>query len=121
VLIGKISENGYLLPEEAGGPKTISRLLPRVSSRIKKTFLIREEAPDASRGAGGGREVVPRGIPPVRRAGGSPPPRYISSPLASKFPFYSAKIRKKRKGGEEGRRGSGEALLTRRFGDIFSF
>jgi hypothetical protein len=31
------------------------------------------------------------------------------------MPFYPAKIRKKRKRGEEERRGSGEALSTRRF------
>jgi hypothetical protein len=45
---------------------------------------------------------------------------YISPHLPPKFPFYLAK-KKKRKGGEEERRGSGETLFTRRFGDIFSF
>jgi hypothetical protein len=42
-------------------------------------------------------------------------------PSAPKFLFYSAKIRKKRKGGEEERRGTSEALFTRRFGGIFWF
>jgi hypothetical protein len=37
------------------------------------------------------------------------------------LPFYSTKTGKKRKGGEEERRGSGETLFTRQFGGIFSF
>jgi hypothetical protein len=49
-----------------------------------------------------------------------PPPLY-KPPPTPKFLYYSAKIRKKRKGEEEERRGSGEALFTRRFGGIFSF
>jgi hypothetical protein len=49
------------------------------------------------------------------------PSPYISPHLTSKFPFYSAKTRKKRKEREEERRGSGEALFTHRFGGIFSF
>jgi hypothetical protein len=58
---------------------------------------------------------------PARWAGGRFPFPCISPHLPPEFSFYSAKTRKKRKGGEEERRGSGEALFTRRFGGIFSF
>jgi hypothetical protein len=77
------------------------------------------------------------GIPPAQRVegprpvdcGGASRPlggREVPHPLykpppAPKLPFYSAKISKKRKGGEEERRRSGETLFTRRFGGIFSF
>jgi hypothetical protein len=66
-----------------------------------------------------GRDVVLRGIPSFGQAGC--PPRLYKPESAPKFSFYSSKIRKKRKKGEEERRGSGEALFTRRFGGIFSF
>jgi hypothetical protein len=50
------------------------------------------------------------------------PPDYISPNLSQKFYFIQQKSEeKKRKRGEEERRGSGEALFTRRFGGIFSF
>jgi hypothetical protein len=65
---------------------------------------------------------------PTRPTGGRFPEGHPARPTGlykppptPKFPYYSAKIRKKRKGGEEERRGSGEALFTRRFGGIFSF
>jgi hypothetical protein len=48
-------------------------------------------------------------------------PLLYKPPPAPKFPFYSAKARKKRKEGEEERRESGEALITRQFEGIFSF
>jgi hypothetical protein len=70
---------GHVPPiQRAGGAKSFSRPLPRASLRIS---LIHEEARDAAAGASrppNGREVraptVRRGIPPVGRAGGSPPP-----------------------------------------------
>jgi hypothetical protein len=66
-----------------------------------------------------GRDVVLRGIPPFGRAGR--PPRLYKPEPAPKILFYSEKIRRKKKRGEEERRGSGEALFTRRFGGIFLF
>jgi hypothetical protein len=45
---------------------------------------------------------------------------YISPQLPPNSHIIQQKS-EKRKGGEEERRGSGEALFTRRFGDIFSF
>jgi hypothetical protein len=87
-------------------------------------ILIREETPDTAAGASrppNGREV--RG--PYGGAscplGGLEVPQPLYKPPSPKFPFYSAKFKKKRKGGEEERRESGKALFTRRFGGIFSF
>jgi hypothetical protein len=48
-------------------------------------------------------------------------PSVYKPPPTPKFLYYSAKIWKKRNGGEEERRGSGEALFTRRFAGTFSF
>jgi hypothetical protein len=55
-----------------------------------------------------------------RPLGGREFPRYISLHLSLNSHFIQ-KNQKKRKRGEEERRGSGEALFTRRFGGIFSF
>jgi hypothetical protein len=62
-----------------------------------------------------GRDVVLRGIPPFGRKG-CLPPGYISPNQPQKFYFIQQKSEKKKE-----RRGSGEALFTRRFGGIFLF
>jgi hypothetical protein len=124
--VGKILKNGYIPPADwAGGVGPGTSPYPvggRFPEGLFANFLFAKRSQPGQAGASRpskGRDVVLRGIPPFGRAGC--PPRLYKPEAAPKISFYSAKIRKKRKRGEEERRGSSEALFTLRFGGIFLF
>jgi hypothetical protein len=64
-----------------------------------KSYLIREEFSAGASRPSNGREVVPRGIPPVGRAGGSP--GYISPHLPQNCHFIQKKKEREERKREE--------------------
>jgi hypothetical protein len=112
VPVGKILKNGYLPPADWAGGVGPGTSRPSSEQDIPRgpltNFLFAKRSLPGQAGAS---------RPLVGRDG----PRLYKPEPAPKISFYSAKIRKKRKKGEEERRESGEALFTRRFGGIFSF
>jgi hypothetical protein len=107
--VGNNLKNGYLPPVDRAGNRGAGDL-PPIGREVPEGLLANKKVILFAKRSLWGH--------PARWSGGRSPWLYKPLP-ALKLSFYSVKTKKK--GGDEERRESGEALFTRQFRGIFSF